>query len=101
MLEVALRTQTYPGIVFVQGPAGRRAHLAGTGLDVWEVIRLLEEYETPTRLQKHFPRLSRRTIQVAQAYARAYPEEIKRLRELSTRSPEQLREELPWLDVTG
>ena len=50
MLEVALRTQTYPGIVFVRGPAGRRAHLAGTGLDVWEVIKLLEEYETPSRL---------------------------------------------------
>ncbi len=32
MLEMALRMQRFPGIVYVEGPAGRRAHIAGTGL---------------------------------------------------------------------
>lgn len=99
MLEIALRTQTYPGIIFFQGPAGRRAHLAGTGLDVWEVVKLLGEHKSPARLQEHFPRLSQRTIQIAEAYARAYPDEINRFLELSVRLPEQLREELPWVEV--
>lgn len=99
MLEIAMRTQTYPGIIFVQGPAGRRAHLAGTGLDVWEVVKLLGEYESPARLQEHFPRLSQRAIQISEIYARAFPEEIARFLELSARSPEHLREELPWLEV--
>src|SRR6476660_8597580 len=38
LLEEALRMRHAPGIVFVEGPAGRRAALAGTGLDVWEII---------------------------------------------------------------
>lgn len=99
MLDIALRTQTYPGIVIVEGPAGRRAHLAGTGLDVWEVIELLREFRSPARLQESFPRLSRRGIQIAEAYAMAYPEEINRFLELNARTPEQLREEVPWLEV--
>ena len=27
-----------PGIVFADGPAGRRAAVGGTGLDVWEIV---------------------------------------------------------------
>src|SRR3989304_495547 len=41
MLEMALRMQRFPGIVFVEGPAGQRAHNAGTGLGVWEGVELL------------------------------------------------------------
>ena len=35
--EEGVRTQHVPGIVFRDGPAGRRAGVAGS-LDVWEVI---------------------------------------------------------------
>jgi hypothetical protein len=34
LLEEALRMRRASGVVFVDGPAGRRAALAGTGLDV-------------------------------------------------------------------
>ena len=37
-LEEGLRQDEHPGIVFVDGAAGRRPRLAGTGLDVWEVV---------------------------------------------------------------
>jgi hypothetical protein len=37
LLEEALRMRRAPGVVFVDGPTGRRAALAGTGLDVWEI----------------------------------------------------------------
>ena len=37
-LEEGLRMDEHPGIGFADGPAGRRAVLVGTGLDVWEVI---------------------------------------------------------------
>src|SRR5574340_1050957 len=47
LLEEAVRSRRFPGVVFVEGPAGRRAHLAGTGLDVWEVVELVNEYGTP------------------------------------------------------
>lgn len=37
LIDEGLRMQDHPGIVFRDGPAGRRAALAG-GPDVWEVI---------------------------------------------------------------
>ena len=37
-LEEGLCMDEHPGIGFVDGPAGRRAVLVGTGLDVWEVL---------------------------------------------------------------
>lgn len=42
-LSESLVAERFPGIVFVEGPAGRRAHLAGSGLDVWEVAMLVED----------------------------------------------------------
>ncbi len=99
MLEMMLRMQRFPGIVFVEGPAGRRAHFAGTGLDVWEVIGLLQEYESVSKLREHFPQLSQIAVQVAKAYAEAYPEEIGTFFALNSQTPEQLKQKLPWLEV--
>jgi len=99
MLELMVRMQRFPGIVFVEGPAGRRAHLAGTGLDVWEVIRLLQDYRAVEKLRKDFPQLSPMATQVARAYADAYPEELATFLELNDQTPEQLRKKLPWLEV--
>jgi len=94
-----LRMQRFPGIVFVEGPAGRRAHLAGTGLDVWEVIGLLREYQTVAKLHEGFPQLSPTAIQVARAYAEAYPDETSAFLELNDQTPKQLKNKLPWLEV--
>ena len=41
LVDEGLRTAEYPGVVFRDGPAGRRAGLAG-GPDVWEVIRAVK-----------------------------------------------------------
>jgi hypothetical protein len=40
LIDEGLRMEDHPGIVFRDGPAGRRAALAG-GPDVWEVIETL------------------------------------------------------------
>jgi len=37
-LEEGVRMAEYPGIVFHEGPAGRRPGVAGHRLDVWEVV---------------------------------------------------------------
>lgn len=99
LLEMALRMQRFPGIIFIEGPAGRRAHLAGTGLDVWEVIQLLTEYGAATKVREHFPRLSPMAMQIAEAYAKAYPDEIRAFLELNARTAEELQRELPWLET--
>jgi hypothetical protein len=41
LVDEGLRTDEYPGVVFRDGPTGRRAGLAG-GPDVWEVIRAVK-----------------------------------------------------------
>ncbi|MFI5005349.1 MAG: CopG family transcriptional regulator [Solirubrobacterales bacterium] len=41
LIDEGLRMEDHPGVVFRDGPAGRRAALAG-GPDVWEVIETLE-----------------------------------------------------------
>jgi hypothetical protein len=38
LLDEALKMRRCPGIGFADGATGRRARLAGTGIDVWEVI---------------------------------------------------------------
>ena len=37
-MDEALRNQEFPDVVFVDGPAGRRAHLL-PGPDVWQVVQ--------------------------------------------------------------
>ena len=45
LIDEGLRSQAFPGIVFRDGPSGRRAALAA-GLDIWEVASALRESET-------------------------------------------------------
>lgn len=42
LIDEGLRMEDHPGIVFRDGPAGRRAALAG-GPDVWEVVETLKD----------------------------------------------------------
>lgn len=46
ILNEGLKTRRFPGIVYRDGPTGRRAALVG-GPDVWEVVRALSQ--TPGR----------------------------------------------------
>ncbi len=69
-----------PGIVLADGPLGREARLAGTGLAVYEVVkahRLMGE--AWGRLREAFHWLSAQQLRAALAYAAAYPEEIDAL----------------------
>src|SRR5438445_12915339 len=45
MLMEAARMRRIPGIVFAEGPTGRRARIAGTGVDEVEVVREVREGE--------------------------------------------------------
>ena len=43
LIDEGLRMEDHPGIVFRDGPTGRRAGLAA-GPDVWEVVRVFQEF---------------------------------------------------------
>jgi len=79
LLDEAIQMRRCPGIVFADGPAGRRARVAGTGLDVWEIIATYRSVDRkPDRLKQAYPWLSDVQIRAALGYAAAYPKEIDR-----------------------
>jgi len=78
LIEEGLRQRRCPGIVFTDGPAGRRATVAGSGIDVWEVIRLSKASgDHVESLARVLPQLSRRQLDAALHYYRCYPQEIE------------------------
>lgn len=99
LLEESLRMRRHPGIVFAGGPAGRRARIAGTGLDVWEIIGTYKALgENWDELRAAYPWLSEPQLRAALAYYRAYPREIDhRLATESRWNEESLTERYPGL----
>lgn len=79
MLTEAVRMRRCPGVIFGDGPSGRRARLAGTGLDIWEVIAARKSVRGNwSRLRQAFHWLTEVQLRAAVGYYAAYPEEIDR-----------------------
>ena len=66
----------HPGIGFVDGPAGRRAVLVGTGLDVWEVIGVLKENRGSAAAVARYLEVPESRVRDAVRYYAAFPSEI-------------------------
>ncbi len=98
LLREAVRMRRVPGIVFMEGPAGRRASIAGTGLDVWEVVATFKAVdEDGERLKASYEWLSDRQLSAALAYYGLYPQEIDaRIEQEEWWTPERVREEFPF-----
>jgi len=75
-LEEALRLVEHPGIVFRDGPAGRRAGLAASGLDVWEVVETVSDNDGSVDEAADYLTIAPRLVAVAMRYYAAYPDEI-------------------------
>ena len=70
LLDEGLRVQEFPGIAFRWSPAGeRQPFIIGTGLSVWEMSHLWDDYEENLeKLLKHFPHLRPELVQAGLAY---------------------------------
>jgi uncharacterized protein (DUF433 family) len=80
LLEEALKMRRCPGILFAEGTSGRRARVAGTGIEVWEVIATFKSLKKDLKgLRKAYHWLSNEQIKAALGYYTAYPCEIDRL----------------------
>jgi uncharacterized protein (DUF433 family) len=99
LLREAVRMRRVPGIVFMDGPVGRRASIAGTGLDVWEIISTFKSVGKDLgRLEMSYGWLSDRQLSAALAYYGLYPEEIDaRIEEEESWTPERVYAEFPYL----
>jgi hypothetical protein len=73
--EETARTRRFPGIGFRGDDAARRAWVIGSGLDVWEVVQMLEDFGALERLLAE-THLAERQVRLALAYRDAYPDEI-------------------------
>jgi uncharacterized protein (DUF433 family) len=77
LLEEAIKMHRCPGIAFTEGVSGRRARIAGTGIDVWEVIA---HYNTVGQDLEHLSTiyhwLTELQLRAALAYYSSYSKEI-------------------------
>lgn len=98
MLSEAVKMRRIPGITFADGPLGRVARIAGTGIEVFELIKAYREMEEdPKRLREAFHWLSDIQLRAALAYAEAYPDEIEaRIAMDASWAPERIWEAYPF-----
>jgi len=101
VLTEATKMRRCPGIVFADGPTGRRARIAGTGLEVWEVVATFQSLgRDATRLKQAYPWLTEAQVRAALGYYTAYPQEIDRRMALNERwTKEQVGGQYPSLAV--
>jgi uncharacterized protein (DUF433 family) len=99
MLEEAVRMRRIPGIVFVDGGRERQVVVAGTGLEVWEVVDAYRSVsENFERLKECFDHLSNDQLGAALAYAAAYPAEVDaRIAENESWTPQRTWETYPFM----
>lgn len=103
LLDEAIRMRRAPGVVFADGPSGRRAVIAGSGLDVWEVVASWRSMDQDLgRLRAGYPWLTEPQLRAALSYYRLYPAEIDaRLEREASWTPERVRRELPFAAPAG
>jgi len=96
-LEEGLRMDDHPGIGFVDGSAGRRAVLVGTGLDVWEIIGSVKASRGSVAAAARYLELPPAQVRAAVRYYAAFPGEIDdmlaRQAEAAAREEEAARRE--------
>jgi uncharacterized protein (DUF433 family) len=98
LLSEAVRMRRAPGIVFVDSRTGRRPLIAGTGLEVWEVIASWKAAgQDEGRLREVYDWLSEPQLRAALNYYALYPEEIEeRLALEESWTAERVHRELPF-----
>jgi uncharacterized protein (DUF433 family) len=99
LLVEAIKLRRCPGILFAEGASGRRARVAGTGIEVREIIAAYQSVKRDLkRLKKAYHWLSREQLRAALGYYSAYPREIDRQIEQNERwDEEKVRERHPFM----
>src|SRR5919106_6128425 len=89
VIEKSLETE-FPGISFRDSLSGREAYLTGHRVAVWEVVVVNDETKSTDKTARHFgwPRV---LVERALAYAKAFPEEIRKSRSGVRKATDDLR----------
>lgn len=103
LLAEAAKMRRCPGILFADGPSGRRARVEGCGVEVWEIIASYQALDQDDRrLSKAYSWLDDRQLLAALGYARAYPDEVEQLiAENKSIDAEAVSRQLPFARRAG
>jgi hypothetical protein len=99
LTEEAVRTRRFAGIGFRGEDAARRPWVIGSGLDVWEVVQMFEDFGSNESLVEQ-TQLSERHVHLAVAYRDSYPDEIAEAIAENRRTTEQWRELYPFIELS-
>ena len=91
LIDEGLKTRQFPGIMYRDGPAGRRASLAA-GPDVWQIIRALSEVpedgSDPVETVSIEANLHPAEVRLAMQFHGTYPDEIMAMLDANERAVE-------------
>jgi uncharacterized protein (DUF433 family) len=99
LLVEAVKMKNCPGIIFADGPTGRRARVSGTGIEVWEIVATFKGMsEKYGALKKAYHWLSEAQLRSALSYYALYPEEIDaRIERNKDLTSEKIAKRFPFL----
>lgn len=99
LLAESIRIRRCPGIIFAEGVTGRRARVAGSGLEVWEVISTFKGVNQDFKhLKKAYHWLTEQQLRAAIGYYEAYRDEIElQIKRNESWSKEVLLDRYPFL----
>jgi uncharacterized protein (DUF433 family) len=98
LTEEAARMRRFPGIGYRGDDADRCPWMIGSGLDVWEIIEMLEDFGSPEALVADMP-LTLAQVRLAVAYRDAYPDEIAQAVAENARPRDEVIAQYPFIQV--
>jgi hypothetical protein len=99
LTDEAIRMRRFAGIGFRGEDAARRPWVIGSGLDIWEIIQMLDDFGSIERLVEE-TQLSDRQVRLAVAYRGSYPEEIADAIEQNRRTATEWHELYPFIELS-
>ncbi len=97
--EETARSRRFPGIAFRGDDARRRPWVIGTGLDVWEIAEMADDFGSVDRLVRE-THLTEPQVRTALAYREQFPDEINEAIAENRRPVSELRSLYPFIHFT-
>ena len=98
LTEEAARMRRFPGLGYRGDDADRCPWVIGSGLDVWEIIEMVEDFGSSEALVADMP-LTLTQVRLAMAYRDAYPDEIAEAIAENNRPVEEVVAQYPFIQA--
>jgi hypothetical protein len=99
LTDEAIRMRRFAGISFRGEDAARRPWVIGSGLDIWEIIQMLDDCSSIEHLTEE-THLTAPQIRLAVVYRDNYPEEIAEAIAQNRRTAAEWHELYPFIELS-